>query len=194
MFFKSSMEKYIRIFSYVVLATIVLAITSCKKTPYYFSFGKTSPVAHTAVASDNIVLEANAGSESVYLLPAKQVGKSSQKIVSEKPAEYQTKKQLKKSAKEIFPETKKLQKRPVTKVKENGGDRSQTLAFLLALIPAIFGVCGIQRFYLGGGKNIVIGIVQLLTLGCCGIWQLVDIIRIAVGELTPPKGEYTDKW
>jgi hypothetical protein len=188
------MEKYIRIFSYVALATTFLAITSCKKTPYYFSFGKTNPVAHAAVAPDNTVLEANAGSEPAYLLPAKQVEKPSQKSVNEQPVEFQTKKQLKKSAKEIFPEVKKSQKRPVTKVKENGGDRSQTIAFLLALIPAIFGVCGIQRFYLGGGNNIIIGIVQLLTLGCCGIWQLVDIIRIAVGELTPPNGEYTDKW
>jgi len=33
-------------------------------------------------------------------------------------------------------------------------------------------------------------IVQLLTLGGCGIWALIDMIRIITGDLQPKDGEY----
>ncbi|HRF39406.1 MAG TPA: TM2 domain-containing protein, partial [Saprospiraceae bacterium] len=57
---------------------------------------------------------------------------------------------------------------------------------LVALILVIFvGVLGIHRFYLG---YTVIGIIQLLTAGGCGIWALIDLIRIITGELKPADG------
>ena len=49
------------------------------------------------------------------------------------------------------------------------------------------GTFGIHRFYLG---YIGIGIIQLLTLGGLGIWSLIDLIRIAIGDLTPKDGDY----
>lgn len=62
---------------------------------------------------------------------------------------------------------------------------------LTALLLAIFvGGLGIHRFYLG---YTTIGIIQLLTLGGCGIWALIDLIRIATGDLKPFNGEYTEK-
>ncbi len=61
---------------------------------------------------------------------------------------------------------------------------------LVALILVIFvGGIGIHRFYLGYTG---IGIIQLLTLGGCGIWALIDLIRIATGDLKPKDGEYSE--
>ncbi len=52
---------------------------------------------------------------------------------------------------------------------------------MVALILCLFvGFLGIHRFYLG---YIGIGIIQLLTLGGCGIWTLIDLIRIITGDL-----------
>jgi hypothetical protein len=68
-----------------------------------------------------------------------------------------------------------------------GGGKSQ----LIALILAVFvGGLGIHRFYLGYTWQ---GVVQLLTLGGCGIWALIDLIRIITGDLKPKDGDYTDK-
>lgn len=66
--------------------------------------------------------------------------------------------------------------------------KSQLVAVLLAVFV---GVLGIHRFYLGYTS---IGIIQLLTLGGCGIWALIDLIRIAMGDLKPANGsEYNPK-
>lgn len=51
------------------------------------------------------------------------------------------------------------------------------------------GGLGIHRFYLGYTG---IGIIQLLTLGGCGIWTLIDLIRIITGDLQPNGGTYTE--
>ena len=53
----------------------------------------------------------------------------------------------------------------------------------------LIGGLGIHRFYLG---YIGIGIIQLLTAGGCGIWALIDLIRIIIGDLGPKDGGYTD--
>lgn len=64
------------------------------------------------------------------------------------------------------------------------GEKSQLVALLLC---ALVGGLGIHRFYLGYTWQ---GIVQLLTLGGCGIWALIDLIRIITGSLTPKDGDY----
>jgi len=64
------------------------------------------------------------------------------------------------------------------------GGKSQVIALILVLLV---GGLGIHRFYLGYTWQ---GIVQLLTLGGCGIWSLIDLIRIIVGTLKPKDGEY----
>ena len=66
------------------------------------------------------------------------------------------------------------------------GDRSLLIALLLCFFVGIFGV---HRMYLG---YYGIGIIQLLTLGFCGIWTLVDMIRLIIGDLKPKNGSYTD--
>ena len=67
---------------------------------------------------------------------------------------------------------------------ESGSGKSQLVALILCGL-----VCGlgVHRFYLGYTWQ---GIVQLLTLGGCGIWSLIGFIRIIMGTLTPKDGEY----
>lgn len=40
------------------------------------------------------------------------------------------------------------------------------------------GILGIDRFWIGGTFNIVLGILKLLTCGGCGLWALVDFVAI----------------
>lgn len=63
---------------------------------------------------------------------------------------------------------------------------NQIVALVLVLLV---GVLGIHRFYLG---YYGIGILMILTLGFCGILALIDLIRIAVGDLKPKNEEYTE--
>jgi len=58
--------------------------------------------------------------------------------------------------------------------------------WLTALLLCIFlGWLGIHRFYTG---YVVIGVIQLLTGGGCGIWALIDLILIAVGSYRDVQG------
>lgn len=60
--------------------------------------------------------------------------------------------------------------------------------WLTTLLLCVFlGCFGIHRFYT---KSIGIGIVQLLTLGCCGIWTLIDLIMIVVGSYRDGYGKF----
>lgn len=68
-----------------------------------------------------------------------------------------------------------------------GSGKSQVTALLLVLLV---GGIGIHRFYLGYTG---IGIIQLLTFGACGIWSLIDCIRIITGDLGPKSGRYSKK-
>ena len=58
--------------------------------------------------------------------------------------------------------------------------------WLTALIISFFvGVLGIDRFYLGYTG---LGVLKLITFGGCGIWALIDLIRIATGDLKDANG------
>jgi hypothetical protein len=63
--------------------------------------------------------------------------------------------------------------------------KSQIIALVLC---ALVGGIGIHRFYLGYTWQ---GVVQLLTAGGCGVWTLIDLIRIITGDLQPKNGSYT---
>ncbi|MEI6409053.1 MAG: TM2 domain-containing protein [Bacteroidota bacterium] len=65
---------------------------------------------------------------------------------------------------------------------KGGAAKSQLIALLLVIF---LGELGIHRFYLG---YTTYGIIQLLTLGGCGIWALIDLIRIITGDLKPADG------
>lgn len=58
--------------------------------------------------------------------------------------------------------------------------------WLVTLLLSIFvGTLGVHRFYVG---KIGTGILQLITLGGCGIWTLIDIIMIITGKFEDKDG------
>jgi TM2 domain-containing membrane protein YozV len=67
-----------------------------------------------------------------------------------------------------------------------GNVQSQQKDWLTTLLLCIFlGWLGIHRFYTG---HTVIGVIQLLTLGGCGIWVLVDFIMILTNSYRDSNG------
>ena len=53
------------------------------------------------------------------------------------------------------------------------------------LLCILLGYLGVHRFYTG---HIVIGIIQLLTAGGCGIWWLIDFIMILTDSYRDSNG------
>ena len=70
---------------------------------------------------------------------------------------------------------------------KSGGHHSGKSQIVAAVLCFFLGGLGIHRFYLGYTWQ---GIVQLLTGGGCGIWALIDFIRILMGTLGPKDGKY----
>ena len=59
--------------------------------------------------------------------------------------------------------------------------------WVVTLLRCFFvGGFGIHRFDVG---NIGTGILQLITLGACGMWTLIDFIVIACGNFTDVEGQ-----
>ncbi len=58
--------------------------------------------------------------------------------------------------------------------------------WLVTLLLCLFlGSIGVHRFYSG---KIGTGILQLLTLGGCGIWSIIDLIMILTGNFKDKDG------
>ena len=63
---------------------------------------------------------------------------------------------------------------------------------LIALLLCFFvGCLGIHRFYVG---KIGTGVLQLITLGGLGIWALIDLIMIILGNFTDKDGKKLEAW
>ena len=62
-------------------------------------------------------------------------------------------------------------------------DNNQWITCLL--LCWFVGTMGIHRFYTG---HTVIGVLQLITLGGCGIWTLIDLIIIISGNFKDSEG------
>ena len=67
-------------------------------------------------------------------------------------------------------------------------DKTILPVFLLALL---FGPFGVHRFYVG---KIGTGILQLGTLGLCGVWTLIDWILILCSAFTDGQGRRITEW
>ena len=65
----------------------------------------------------------------------------------------------------------------------NAGEKEWLVSALLCWFLGIF---GIHRFYTG---HTAIGIVQLCTLGGCGIWAFIDFIMIIMGNFKDSDGK-----
>ncbi len=71
-------------------------------------------------------------------------------------------------------------------VNKNSSINSKQKEGLVVLLLCFFlGYLGVHRFYTG---HTTIGIVQLLTLGGCGIWTLIDFILIIIGNFKDSDG------
>lgn len=58
--------------------------------------------------------------------------------------------------------------------------------WLVTLLLCLFvGAIGVHRFYAG---KIGTGILQLITLGGCGIWTIIDLIMILTGNFKDKDG------
>jgi class 3 adenylate cyclase len=66
--------------------------------------------------------------------------------------------------------------------------RKKLIALILCLC---FGVFGIHRFYAGKSKSAK---VQLFTVGGLGIWFLIDLVLIIVGEFADGEGRKIREW
>jgi hypothetical protein len=69
---------------------------------------------------------------------------------------------------------------------KDGGIDGEGKDWLTTLLLAIFvGGFGVHRFYTG---HTGVGVVQLLTLGGCGIWTIIDVIQIATQNFKDANG------
>ncbi len=73
--------------------------------------------------------------------------------------------------------------KPQAVVDPNRSDKDWLTCVLLSFF---LGSLGIHSFYVG---KTVVGIVQILTLGGCGIWALIDFIMIVCGSYRDAEGK-----
>lgn len=62
----------------------------------------------------------------------------------------------------------------------NAGGLDDNEMIIAAILCFFLGGLGMHRFYLG---YTTVGLIQLFTAGGCGIWALIDFVRILTGDL-----------
>ncbi|MFC2110188.1 NINE protein [Bacteroidota bacterium] len=67
------------------------------------------------------------------------------------------------------------------------GNDSENRWLISLLLCWFVGVFGVHRFYNGHTGT---GLLQLFTLGGCGIWALIDLIMIITGSFKDAEGNY----
>lgn len=66
----------------------------------------------------------------------------------------------------------------------NASDKDWLTTLLLCFF---LGYLGVHRFYTG---NTLYGVLQLITLGGCGIWTLIDLVLLLTGSYQDEQGKY----
>ena len=62
-------------------------------------------------------------------------------------------------------------------------EKDWTITLILAFL---LGYLGVHRFYAGKTGT---GIAMLLTMGGCGIWTIIDIVQLIMGNFTDGEGK-----
>ena len=70
----------------------------------------------------------------------------------------------------------------------NVSEKSRLVALLFCIL---LGFLGVHRFYLG---KIGTGALMALTLGGLGVWNLIDLILIAVGSFRDSEDKRVFRW
>ena len=81
-----------------------------------------------------------------------------------------------------MPDETNIQQPVMKKKKRPYAKQSYTVTLLLSFFLGAFGA---HRFYTG---YTVLGLVQLFTIGGCGIWSLIDFISICFNKFKTEKG------
>lgn len=69
---------------------------------------------------------------------------------------------------------------------QQSNNQNRDERWLACLLLCIFlGPFGVHRFYVG---KIGTGIIQLLTFGGCGIWYIIDLVMIVIGNFRDSSG------
>lgn len=190
--------------SIIALSASVLLMTSCSKSTISSKNTNrdfTADSRQDFMAANNSIISAAEVNEQSFVASSKsviinenfnaklpKVSVEAAKVASKFVANASNNNAITKAeAKAFYKANKKEIKKAVAAEKAMGG-KSQIVALILALVV---GGLGIHRFYLG---YIGAGVLQLLTAGGCGIWALIDIIRICTGDLKPKGGDYDQKF
>lgn len=139
-----------------------------------------------ASTNDDIVKESIVQEQNKALESAIKIQKIVESKKEAKESGIKLNRKERKANRKVLKEAKKDFKESLVTVYQESSGKSQMIALLLV---ALVGVLGVHRFYLG---YIGIGVIQLLTLGGCGIWALIDLIRIITGDLKPKDGAYEE--
>ncbi len=73
-------------------------------------------------------------------------------------------------------------------MQEKYSEKSRLVVLLLCFFLGMFGV---HRFFVG---KIVTGILMLITLGCFGIWTVIDLISILLGIFRDSDRKFIFYW
>ena len=76
-------------------------------------------------------------------------------------------------------------------VDASGNPVSPSSRLAATLLCVFLGALGVHRFYVG---KVGTGILQLVTLGGLGIWALIDLVMIIVGQFRDSEGRLLLNW
>ncbi len=137
---------------------------------------------HSLTASTTSTPIANAAADIVEYLAPPPAANASKKEIKKAVRKQKRVEKLAVKAEKKF--DKMIDKQMKGKFPDQGEGKSQLIALVLLLFLGGFAA---HRFYLG---YIGIAIAQILTLGGCGIWLIIDLVRIITGDLQPKDGPY----